>query len=172
MAFITKTVDLDSIIASEPQTIWYSALTCWWTHRRTDLCQHPQSGIPTDPRGAPLLMLQPASHVKDFFRRVRLSARDGVYGKHGLDAFIAAHAANCQVGIDDPRPTSLQTWREYNLLIDSQSVVEAPKQVLRNADLSDPLVEKTVTHEPHLRILERDGDDGLDEVDGDGEEEA
>jgi len=39
------------------------------------------------------------------------------YGKHGLDAFVAAYHGNATT--DDGRPTSFSTWDEYNELIDN-----------------------------------------------------
>lgn len=42
------------------------------------------------------------------------------YGKHGLTAFVAAHNDNCVVSRSDPRNTCLQSWHEYNNLLDAE----------------------------------------------------
>lgn len=156
--FITKTLTLEALIALEPKKLWYGANTCWWTHKPEDLCKHPESGLPCDPRGG---MLFETQHVKEFFRKAKLSANEGVYGKHGLQAFIAAHNANCQVSEQDERRTCETTWKRYNEQIDEQAKVPVVKPLIRNADLSlGGIPEKTVEHEANMRILDKDDEGG------------
>ncbi len=45
-------------------------------------------------------------------------ADPGYYGRHGLEAFVAAYHGN--VVTDDGRATSLETWEEYNQLLDEK----------------------------------------------------
>ena len=44
----------------------------------------------------------------------------GHYGEHGLDAFVAAHNDNCTVSETDLRSTCLETWDEYNALLNGE----------------------------------------------------
>ena len=114
MPFIRKMTTLEQIQLAAPETIYWSVNTCWWTHRQTDLREHPNSGLPCDPRGG-VLMMGPWS---DFLAAAE--ANPGHYGKHGLDALMAAHNDNCVMSFRDYRKTCLQTWQEYNDLIDIQ----------------------------------------------------
>ena len=118
MAHIRKQTTLDDVRADKPRTIWYSVNTCWWTHRQVDLRQHPRIGLlPCDPRGGMLMMTEPGG-AEHFLRDVEKNPKH--YGKHGLDAFIAAHNDNCVVSETDAGNTCLQTWDEYNDLLDRQ----------------------------------------------------
>ena len=158
MAYITKSVSLDEIVAKEPECIWFVQLGCWWTHRAEDVRKHPEKGYPCDPRGHQAQMLRPASHVKEWFRQMRLKARQGDFGKYGLAAFIAAHHSNCQVSETDTRPTCLDNWRQYNQQIDAQATAPAPPQIL-NADLTlGAYQEKQVEQDFNPSIMERDNE--------------
>ena len=98
--------------------IWYSVNTCWWTHRQTDLREHPSSSLPCDPRGGMLMMTEPGG-AQAFLDQAK--ANPGHYGRHGLDAFLAAHNDNCLVSDEEPWPTCLRTWEEYNALLDKEA---------------------------------------------------
>ena len=114
MPYIREKTTLEDIKAEKPKTIWYSVNTCWWTHRQNDLRVHPESGLPCDPRGG-MLMMGPAG---EFIANAEANPEH--YGKHGLDAFIAAHNDNCVVHLQfDHRPTCLATWDEYNKRLDN-----------------------------------------------------
>ena len=113
MAYIVETTTLQEIKDAAPETIWTSVLTCWWTHRATDLRTLP-NGLPCDPRGGVLMMDDGQSFL------TRAEANPDHYGKHGLAAFIASHNDNCVVSCDDTRNTCLRSWQEYNDLLDHQ----------------------------------------------------
>jgi hypothetical protein len=90
--------------------ICYAISTCWWCF----LAYHPgykQGSLPCDPRGS-MLMQAPA---KRFVENAKQNAEH--YGKHGLLAFMAAYHGNV-VTEEFNLPTSLQSWKEYNDLID------------------------------------------------------
>jgi hypothetical protein len=121
MAYITHRVTLAAIRAAHPTHIYYSAGTCWWTHDPQHLYTHP-SGLPCDPRGAPLYE---TADVEGFLAAAE--AHPEHYGRHGIAAFLAAHHANCQVGASDARPTCLKTWEEYNAALDAQAPRRTPR---------------------------------------------
>ena len=124
--------NLDEI--REHEQVWYSAKTCWWTTREEDLCcAHGmpmkgsncpnEDGIPLDPSGSPLLM----ASVGDFLRNAEgKNMRGGVYGKHGIDAFILAYHGNVievvsAAGKDDVEwPRCAVGWDMYNKLLDGE----------------------------------------------------
>lgn len=161
MTFITQDVTLDHIVSLAPPVVYYSATTRWWTHDPSHVRRHPETKQLCDPRGEPI---HEARNVADFFRRARLNARESVYGKHGLTAFIAAHNSNCRVSETDARPTCLATWKEYNDIIDLQNAFVTPKPVMLNADLTiGGLPEKTVWHDPNPRVMEKDEEEEEDE---------
>ena len=113
MVAIVKVTTLEDIRRANPQKVYYSVNTCWWTHRQTDLRQEPTSGLPCDPRGG---MVMERDNVEGFLKAAEENAE--AYGRHGLDAFIAAHNDNCVVSPTDLRGTCLRTWDEYNELLD------------------------------------------------------
>ena len=49
------TVTLGDVWAAKPRIIFHSVATCWWTHRRGDLCTRQESRLPCDPRGGVLV---------------------------------------------------------------------------------------------------------------------
>ena len=115
MAHIRKQTTLGDVRAGKPTTIWYSVNTCWWTHRETDLRQHRESRLPCDPRGGMLMMTEPGG-AEHFLQAAEDNPEH--YGKHGIEAFTAAHNDNCVVSEMDSRNTCLQSWDEYNDLLD------------------------------------------------------
>jgi len=70
-------------------------------------------GIPCDPRGSVLLE---TGKFDEFIK----SAEDNLshYGRHGIQAFVAAYHGN--VTTDGGLPTSLDDWEAYNALLDEQ----------------------------------------------------
>lgn len=112
MPHIIEKTTLEDIRATEPDTIWYSVNTRWWTHRLTDLRERPDSRLPCDPRGGMLMMVDAEAFLSP------AEANPAHYGKHGLAAFMAAHNDNCVVSPSDSRSTCLRSWQEYNDLLD------------------------------------------------------
>ena len=117
MTAVIVGITLDDIRADQPTTIYYGAISCWWTHRRSDMCVvpdgRPGAGLPCDPRGG---VLFETNDAEAFI--VAAEAHPESYGRHGITAFLAAHNDNCVVALDDRRATCLRTWDEYNDLMD------------------------------------------------------
>lgn len=105
-------------VYGEATTIWYSAGTCWWTHRPEDvreatiLSGKKGSQIPLDPFGSPLFYAE--GKAKDFLDSARQNLDH--YGRHGLRAFMAAHHRNVFDGAG--KPTASKSWDDYNSAID------------------------------------------------------
>lgn len=121
MTQIIKKTSLEDIKAENPETVWYSVNSCWWTHRQEDvqtledvrpMREGDPERMPCDPRGGMLMMGSAADFIAN------AEADPERYGKHGLDAFIASHNDNCIISRLDPRPYCLSSWGEYNLHID------------------------------------------------------
>jgi hypothetical protein len=111
MPRILNKVSFEDVVNSPQNTIYYGAVTCWWTHDPTHLLLLP-SGLPADPRGGVLLQADKLA----FLQRARDAADH--YGKHGLLALLAAHHSNC---VDDNnRPTCFDNWKAYNRMIDNE----------------------------------------------------
>ena len=119
MPLIKFITTLEDVKADKPETIWYSFVSCWWTHRQSDLRTLPDNGMPCGPRGG-VLMMGPAD---EFLAAAEANPR--AYGKYGLKAFMAAHNDNCVVSESDDRNTCLRTWPEYNGLIERDCPDEA-----------------------------------------------
>ena len=111
---IVKKITLEEVRAAKPEMIYYGAATCWWTHDPAHLDILPD-GIPCDPRGG---ILFETDKVEDFLKQAE--ANSEYYGKHGMDAFIAAHHLNCIVrdGPNKGRPSCDVSWDAYNEAID------------------------------------------------------
>ena len=113
MPHIRQQITLAQVIDAEPDTIYYGVNTCWWTHREEDLrAKGGENGLPCDPRGGMLMMAK----GRDFLEAAIENRAH--YGKYGLDALMAAHNDNCIVAPFDARNTCLETWQEYNDLLD------------------------------------------------------
>ncbi len=100
--------------AARETDLVYAMRTCWWKFGRP-IYSIPgdKYGLPCDPRRSPLLeMTNPLGFIK--------AAEDNPthYGRHGLRAFAAAYHGNV-VAIETGHPTSLNTWDEYNAVIDA-----------------------------------------------------
>lgn len=113
MPHIVKKITLEEVVAANPETIYYGAISCWWTHDPAHLGRS-KSGLPSDPRGGVLFQAEDITG----FLKAAAEAPDH-YGRHGLDAFMAAHHLNCQRSAEDQRPWCMATWDEYNDAIDA-----------------------------------------------------
>ena len=118
---VIERLTLTEVRASGAAKIFYSPLTCWWTHDPAHLSQLP-GGIPCGPRGE---VLFETDDVRGFLDMAE--AQPEHYGRYGLRAFMAAHHLNCVVSLDDRRSWSAETWDEYNDALDrlKQRVKEA-----------------------------------------------
>ena len=107
--------------ARDPQ--WqcvYAVDRCWWS--LWDNAWMPYTldgepgGIPRDPRGSVLVQ----APLDKFWQAA--GDNPGHYGRHGLDALVAAFHGNVEVL--NPAglwfPTSLRSWDAYNDLLDGQ----------------------------------------------------
>lgn len=122
-----------------PPMIFYAVHTCWWTHKAEDLSRLPpqefklhqpggedktikSEGLPCDPRGSVLLQ---TDKPEDFIEEAK--KYPSYYGKHGLDAFMAAHHDNCYLSRRDPRHWSFRGWDAYNEAIDNPAEGPYPR---------------------------------------------
>lgn len=123
------------IESGETTMIFFGGQTCWWTDKGDHLynghglgprtATNPLTGkelreewnIPAGPRNEPLL----EAHDPAKFIRQAEEAPSGYYGKHGLDAFMAAYHGNIVVNSRNDLPTSFQGWAEYNRIIDEST---------------------------------------------------
>jgi hypothetical protein len=83
--------------------IWVSQRTCWWTHHASHISVCP---------ARPLIESDPWA----FLRRVE--ANPGHYGRHGLDALVAAHHSNCRDALTGA-PYASARWDDYNAALDA-----------------------------------------------------
>jgi len=107
IGYIVNAVTFAGLKKKHPAKIWYGAQTCWWTHRRKDLC-HDGHGLPTDPRGGVLFQ---TTSVQGFLRQAENDPSQ--FGEHGLRTFMAGHHANCHVSVKDKRSTCFESWADY-----------------------------------------------------------
>jgi hypothetical protein len=140
MPTITESLTMAQLEALKPKTLWVSRVLKWWTHRSESL-HKARGGKLSDPIGGDVYVV---SDVKDYLRRAKLSAKEGVYGKHGIAALMAAHSDNCDTGF--------QFWNEYGALIDEQNK-RKPKVVHTAANPGlVSIVKGVVKHEANFRI--------------------
>lgn len=114
-----------------PPMIYYAVSSCWWTHNAEDLDRLPggkltinrpgggeeeieSPGLPCDPRGSVLMQ---TDKPEEFLAAAKKNPSH--YGRHGLDAFMAAHHDNCYLSRRDQRHWSFAGWDEYNDSIDN-----------------------------------------------------
>jgi hypothetical protein len=98
-------------VAVDSSRLVYGFNTCWW---KIGDPVYSRVGMPCGPRGEMLL------ETDDPITFLAIAmANPGHYGKHGLDAFVAAYHGNLVT--EDGHPTSLESWDEYNRLIDDQA---------------------------------------------------
>lgn len=89
--------------------VCYAIGTCWWCL----LANHPgykNGQLPCDPRNSLLLQAPVGKFIKS------AKANPNYYGKYGLKTFMAAYHGN--LFTDDGKPTSLETWEQYEALLD------------------------------------------------------
>lgn len=108
------------VLAAQSNRLVYGFSACWWKVG-DPVYSHDESGLPCGPRGEMLLETDdPMSFI------AAAEANPAHYGKHGLDAFVAAYHGNTvtETGL----PTSLETWDEYNKLLDEAArPMESPE---------------------------------------------
>lgn len=95
----------------------YAIHTPWWSLYEERWMPYRSGNLPCDPRGS--MLLQGNLSV---FWDAALENPDH-YGKHGIDALVAAFHGNVEVMTSDGRgwrPTSLAKWDHYNRLLDQQ----------------------------------------------------
>lgn len=119
-----KHITLQEVRDAKPKMIYYSVQSCWWTHdpahlsKTGPLPEHYRtkysdgSGLPCDPTGGVLMQ---TDNVEGFLRSAEENSTH--YGKHGLDAFMAAHHLNIR-NLTLNTSWSLRGWKAYNDLID------------------------------------------------------
>lgn len=128
--------ELKKQLTSDSVILW-SAHTCWWTHRWEDTFRTPiRKGvkftaagghswvsdvrpIPCDPRGAVLLQTESGKALQ-FIEEAE--KHPDHYGKHGLEAFMAAHAMNCRTEMG--KPWAELSWDEYNDALDQKEAAD------------------------------------------------
>jgi hypothetical protein len=101
----------------------YSVGTCWWKIGDPIYqvpAGRPGEGLPCDPRGA---VLMETDDLAGFLQAAKENPEH--YGKHGLDAFMAAYHGN--VVATNGYPTCFKTWQEYNDLIDVENLKSQPE---------------------------------------------
>jgi hypothetical protein len=106
--------------------VCYGMRSCWWAeHTFYTLAKQPgdkMPGLPVDPRGAPLMQVTdesrtPSGERTEAMEFVRMAERNPTfYGRHGLNAFVAAYHGN--VLTEDGKPTCLRDWEDYNRMLD------------------------------------------------------
>ena len=109
--------DLEALAKKAPQArVMYSTRTCWWVVSAPNHGwpgpNRTRKGIPTDPQGA---VLYEVDNLGGFLDVAKANAT--FYGKHQLDAFMAAYDGNLVT--QDGRPTCLVGWDKYNAVIDA-----------------------------------------------------
>ena len=106
-----KTIIRD-VIRTNPRVAYVAEEGCWWTTREEDIYTDPTTGVACDPRRSRIAAVPWGPFL------YRAQSNPAAFGKHGLDAFIAAYHGNCIVNIIDPRPTALDIWQQYNDAMD------------------------------------------------------
>jgi len=97
----------DSASGLKLTTVYYAALTTWWTCFPQDLYTMPDSGLPCDPRRSPLFQADLDAFLAVAKRNVEH------YGAGGLKALEAAFHGNIILA-DSGWPTSLEKWDSVN----------------------------------------------------------
>lgn len=104
---IKNNITLEQVIKSNPETIYYSPGSNWWTHDLRDCKIVSGSPDVRDPLGLVLF----TAHPKIFFTD-RLS-NPTQYGFWQLQAFMSAHAKNCFDESGTKQDSSV-FWKPYN----------------------------------------------------------
>ena len=104
------------IMAKLSNRLVYGAQSCWWKIGSPCYQTPVDSGIklPCGPRGELLLETDnPMAFI------AVAEKNPSHYGKHGIEAFVAAYHEN--VIDENGLPTSLKNWDDYNQLLDEES---------------------------------------------------
>ncbi len=112
MIAVRKKTTLEDVRNAKPKKIYYAVNSCWWTHRAEDLATRTDNGLPCGPRGS---VLMETGDVEGFLALAEDNPEH--YGKHGSDAFMAAHQDNCVLRGTE-KPWSAQGWQAYNDALD------------------------------------------------------
>jgi hypothetical protein len=96
----------------------YAVSSCWWSLFDDEWMPYRNGQLPCDPRGSMLMQ----HSLREFWTKAL--AADTHYGKHGIEALVAAFQSNVEVKIADGRwlPTSLASWDAYNELLDREAM--------------------------------------------------
>ena len=86
----------------------YGAQTCWW---KIGDPIYKRDNLPCGPRGE---MLLETDKPLDFIKQAEENPDH--YGRHGLEAFLAAYHGH--IITEDGLPTSFESWDRYNDIID------------------------------------------------------
>ena len=108
---------LEKLAEDPEQEAVYSIGTCWWSLWDDKWMPYNRCGIPLDPSGSPLMQ----APLKKFLENAL--ANEKSYGKHGMDAFVAAFHGNVRRW--DGEPLCFKEWERYNNLLDS-SIPSSP----------------------------------------------
>lgn len=98
------------------QQFVYAVSSPWWSLWDDDWMPYRNGGLPCDPRGSMLMQGDAAKFL------VSADANPEHYGRHGIAALVAAFHSNVEVLTRDGRgwrPTSLDSWDDYNALLDN-----------------------------------------------------
>lgn len=97
----------------------YAVQTPWWSLYEDKWMPYtiPDSRLPCDPRGSVLMQ----GNLAKFWKQAQDKPEH--YGKHGIDALVAAFHSNVEVMTSDRgwHPTSLDSWDRYNDLLDKEN---------------------------------------------------
>lgn len=94
---------IKDIISGESTKIYLCPKGLWWTHLESDLAN---GKVPFSTKDKPRININPL----DFINKTKL--KPNWYGKHKLEAFMKAHAKNCE-------GHNYNQWKRYNDLIDA-----------------------------------------------------
>ena len=121
MIKLTYAMDLKMLkqLAKKSKRLIYAINTCYWKIGNP-VYSHPDCDLPCGPRGEMLLEMD---NPNEFIRLAEENPDH--YGKYGLQAFVAAYHGNIIAIGNDERSmgkiTSLETWDEYNEVIDREN---------------------------------------------------
>lgn len=110
---------IDEWAKNPNQECVYAVHTPWWSLYEDIWMPYKSGSLPVDPRGSVLMQ----GNLAKFWEHAK--SNPAHYGKHGIEALVAAFHSNVEVLTADGRgwqPTSLKSWDEYNNLLDRESV--------------------------------------------------
>lgn len=104
IGFYTRKITIDDVRKAKPEKIYYSIFTKWWTHDP----QHVKNDLGD--------ILIETHQVEDYLQEPEKNPDH--YGRHGIEAFMAAHHLNCVHSEENPESWAFCAWDEYNDMID------------------------------------------------------